>query len=171
MPASGSYNAFEDNMRFVPLTLVVALAGCTGSKGGDGSISVEGQNTKTTIGKGSIKTESTQPDGKKVSTELTNEVDVSRFGNLVYPGSSYTKKDVVALRQTGSTNDILSMRTADPVDKIETYYKGKLPGATVAASGSATTYINAERNGERVSITVIAGKQNRVTLSMMKSNR
>lgn len=158
-------------MRFAFLTLVVVLAGCSGSRGGDGSISVEGQNSKTTIGKGSIRTETTKPDGSKVSTELTSQVDVSRFGDLVYPGSTYTKKDVVSLRQTGSTNDILSMRTADPADKIETYYKGKLPGATVAPSGSATTYINAERNGERVSITVIEGKQNRVTLSIMKSNR
>jgi hypothetical protein len=147
-------------MRGTPAIVVavtVALTACSTHKTVQAS---EGTATLTT----SQDNKSVTLQTREGAISIGANVDTSRLGAPIYPGSQANEQGAVTTTSQKGTNTTAGFKTADSFEKVESYYKHAFPiGSEIinigSANGSVATFqLHAGSGGAVVTVNVTQSK-------------
>ncbi|MBV8374243.1 MAG: hypothetical protein JO302_01930 [Candidatus Eremiobacteraeota bacterium] len=130
-----------------------------------------GSHRTTTQTSDANATVTTSQDNKSVTVQTKQgtmsigaNADTSKLGAPVYPGAQINEQGAVTTTSAKGTDTMAGFKTADPFDKVESYYKHSLPaGSEIINLGSgngsvATFQLHLDNGSTLVTVNVTQSK-------------
>jgi hypothetical protein len=146
---------------------IIALAGC--SSGHKTSVETNG-GTVTTETSADQKTTTVTSQGSTVKMGQ-GAVDPAKLGLPVYPGATAADGGSWAMQSKEGGGEMVTLTTTDAFDKVEAWYKSKLPAGSEAMnmtsgdSSSAVFKIGKEADSDQSSV-LINGEKDKTTITL-----
>jgi hypothetical protein len=136
----------------------IALSACSSHK-----TTIQTSNGAATV--------TTSQDNKTVTVQskegtmsINQNVDTSKLGAPVYPGAQANEQGAVTTTTDKGSSTMAGFRTADPFEKVESYYKNQLPAGSEkinisSTNGSVATFqMGSDKAGTLVTVHVTQSK-------------
>jgi hypothetical protein len=146
---------------------VITLAGCSSGH-------------KTTVVSSGGETVTTDTDSDKTTTVTTqggsmkvgqNAVDPASLGLPVYPGATTAEGGGWAMQSKEGGGQMVTLTTTDPYDKVEAWYKSKMPAnaesMNVQSGDTASAVFSVGKDSDKDQSTVmINGEKDKTTITL-----
>ena len=146
---------------------VIALAGC--SSGHKTTVETSGGSVTTDTNTDNNTTTVTTKDATVTAGQ--NAVDPASLGLPVYPGASTAEGGGWAMQSKEGGGQTVTMTTNDPYDKVEAWYKSKMPAnaesMNVKSGDTASAMFSIGKDSDKEqSVVVINGEKDKTTIML-----